>query len=144
MHIACWIHKTTNTHSEYVIFIAFTRKKRLRESASVLRYKYTACLVQIFSKRDPEDWSNGVFPVKIRVFKAFSNNPVPFKHLYIPYASIRFPLQEFVTQTWRARFGSSWPCHWSSSFCSDCSWAARVLDTKKTKHVATFGAINKH
>jgi hypothetical protein len=36
---------------------------------------------------------------KISVFKACSNNPVSFKHLYIPYASTRSPLQEFVTQT---------------------------------------------
>jgi len=25
MHIACWIHKCTNTHSEHVIIIAFFR-----------------------------------------------------------------------------------------------------------------------
>jgi len=27
MPIACWIHKATNTHSEYLIFIAFPQQK---------------------------------------------------------------------------------------------------------------------
>jgi len=35
----------TNTHSEYVIHIAFPRQKWLRERASMLRYIYIACLV---------------------------------------------------------------------------------------------------
>jgi hypothetical protein len=42
----CWITKATDTHSEYVIPIAFPRQKWLRERASVLRlYTYIACLV---------------------------------------------------------------------------------------------------
>ena len=48
MRIACWLSKATNTHSEYVIVIAFPQQKWLRESASVLRYTYTACLVSDF------------------------------------------------------------------------------------------------
>ena len=34
----CWITKATNTHSEYVIIIAFPRQQWLRESASVLTF----------------------------------------------------------------------------------------------------------
>ena len=45
MSIACWITKGTNTHSEYVILIAFPLQKWLHERASMLRYTYTACLV---------------------------------------------------------------------------------------------------
>jgi hypothetical protein len=37
--------KATNTHSEYVILIAFPRQQGLHERASVLRYTYIACLV---------------------------------------------------------------------------------------------------
>jgi hypothetical protein len=37
MRFACWITKATNTHSEYVKFIAFPRQKWLRERASMLR-----------------------------------------------------------------------------------------------------------
>jgi hypothetical protein len=37
MRIACWIPKSTNTHSEYVILIAFPLQQWLQESASVLR-----------------------------------------------------------------------------------------------------------
>jgi hypothetical protein len=43
MHVACWIHKATNSHSEYVIIIAVARQKSLRESASILRL-YVQCL----------------------------------------------------------------------------------------------------
>jgi hypothetical protein len=37
MCIECWIPKATNTHSKYVILIAFPWQQRLRERASVLR-----------------------------------------------------------------------------------------------------------
>jgi len=45
--IACWITKATDTHSEFVIFIAFRRQQWLREHASLLRYTYIACLVTL-------------------------------------------------------------------------------------------------
>jgi hypothetical protein len=38
MHDACWIPKATNTHSEYVIFIAFPRQKWFHESALMLSW----------------------------------------------------------------------------------------------------------
>jgi hypothetical protein len=40
MRLACWITKTTDTQSEYVILIAFPRQQRLRECTSVLCYTY--------------------------------------------------------------------------------------------------------
>jgi hypothetical protein len=45
MRIACWITKATNTHSEYVILIAFPPQQWLHVRASVLLYMYSACLV---------------------------------------------------------------------------------------------------
>jgi hypothetical protein len=42
---ACQIIKAKDTHSEYVILIAFPRKQRLGERTSILRYTYIACLV---------------------------------------------------------------------------------------------------
>ena len=45
MSIACWIPKATDTHLEYVIIIAFPLQQWLRESVSILRYKYAAPLV---------------------------------------------------------------------------------------------------
>jgi len=36
MRVACWIPKATNTHSEYVIFIALPLQKWFREIASML------------------------------------------------------------------------------------------------------------
>jgi hypothetical protein len=46
MRIACRILKATNTHSKYVILIAFPRQRWLRERASKIR-TYIACLVSI-------------------------------------------------------------------------------------------------
>jgi hypothetical protein len=44
--ITCMIHKsTTNTHSEYLIFIVLLLQQWLHERTSVLRYTYIACLV---------------------------------------------------------------------------------------------------
>jgi len=36
MHIACWITKTTNTHSEYVIFIALPLQRWSRERSWII------------------------------------------------------------------------------------------------------------
>jgi hypothetical protein len=37
MRFACWITKATDTHSEYIILVAFPRQQWLRERASLLR-----------------------------------------------------------------------------------------------------------
>ena len=37
MSFACWVTKTTNTHSEYVLPIAFPLQQWLHERASLLR-----------------------------------------------------------------------------------------------------------
>ena len=38
VRFACWINKATNTHSQYVKFIAFPRQQLLHERASVLTF----------------------------------------------------------------------------------------------------------
>jgi hypothetical protein len=45
--IACWMTKSTDTYSEYVIFIAFPLQQWLHERASMLRltYRPITCLV---------------------------------------------------------------------------------------------------
>jgi hypothetical protein len=45
MRTACRIAKATNTHSQYVILIAFPLQQWLHERPSVSRYTYIACLV---------------------------------------------------------------------------------------------------
>jgi hypothetical protein len=42
MGFTCWITKATETQSEYVLFIAFSRQQRLREQASMLLYAFIA------------------------------------------------------------------------------------------------------
>jgi len=43
--ISCWIPTATNTHSQYVILIAFPLQQWLHEHASLLRYTYIDCRV---------------------------------------------------------------------------------------------------
>jgi len=50
MRIARLIPKTTDTHSEYVIVIAFPLRQWLHEFASMLSYTYIACLVFALSE----------------------------------------------------------------------------------------------
>jgi hypothetical protein len=45
VHIACWIPKVTNTHSEYVILIDFPLQQQLHKYASMLCYMYIAFVV---------------------------------------------------------------------------------------------------
>jgi hypothetical protein len=52
MCFACWITNATDTHSEYVILIAFPWQQWFHESTSMLCFTYAACLV-IFWERAP-------------------------------------------------------------------------------------------
>ena len=45
--IVCWITNITNTHSEYVILLAFPLQQWLQERASMLGDKHTAFIVSI-------------------------------------------------------------------------------------------------
>jgi hypothetical protein len=47
MRVAFWISKAINTHSEYLILIAFLVQQWLHELAYMLRYRPNACLVSI-------------------------------------------------------------------------------------------------
>jgi len=49
MRIACWITKATNTHSKYVIIIAFPLQQWLHECASMLSDTYAACFISTHS-----------------------------------------------------------------------------------------------
>ena len=46
MHVACWIPKATNTHSQYVTLIAFPLQQQLHLSASLFCYTYISSLAQ--------------------------------------------------------------------------------------------------
>ena len=62
MRIACWITKDINTHSEYIIFIAFRLQQWLHERISMVRYVYTACLVVLMVNE--QSVNNAVFIVR--------------------------------------------------------------------------------
>jgi len=49
--IACPVTKATNTHSDYLVFIAFPLQQWLQKRATVLRYTYVACLVRILTTK---------------------------------------------------------------------------------------------
>jgi hypothetical protein len=59
MRMACWMLKAKNTHSQYVILIAFPLQKWSIEPASMLRYTCTACLVYYYEF--PEYVSCGLY-----------------------------------------------------------------------------------
>jgi len=42
LRVACWLPKATDTHSEYVILIAFPLQEWLHERALMLCYTYIA------------------------------------------------------------------------------------------------------
>jgi len=44
MLILRWVPEATNTHSQYVILIAFQLQKWLHEGTSTLRHSYIMCL----------------------------------------------------------------------------------------------------
>jgi hypothetical protein len=48
MCLTCWITKTTETHSEYVILIVFPRQQLLSERASMSRYSTLSVLLCSF------------------------------------------------------------------------------------------------
>jgi hypothetical protein len=50
MRIACWIPKSTDTHSEYVVLIAFSLQQWLQERVSNLRQTYIACLLFVLRR----------------------------------------------------------------------------------------------
>ena len=47
MRVICWILKATDTHSEYVVLVAFQRQRWLRECAWMLGDPHNVCLVYI-------------------------------------------------------------------------------------------------
>jgi hypothetical protein len=47
MRFACWITKATDTHSEYIILVAYQWQKWLRERALMLHYTYMASFVLV-------------------------------------------------------------------------------------------------
>ena len=47
MRFVFWLTKAKDTHSEYVILIAFPLQQWLHEDATTLRYMYFACLVNV-------------------------------------------------------------------------------------------------
>ena len=62
MRIACWMHKTTYRHSEYVIFLAFALQQWVHEQASMSRYTFTARLVLIVLSTALQE--SYVFPIR--------------------------------------------------------------------------------
>jgi len=45
VRFAYWMNTATDTHSEYVIFIAYPLQQWVHERPSILRYTYIVCLI---------------------------------------------------------------------------------------------------
>jgi hypothetical protein len=60
MRIACRIPKATDTHSEYVVLIAFPWQQWLRERVSMLRcYAYIVCVPVLVPALCKDSFSRG-------------------------------------------------------------------------------------
>ena len=73
MRIAYWIPKATNTHSQYVILIAFPLQQWLQERASILRYTYIACLTLVEFQLDAQNsylFTNNTFIKILYMFRS--------------------------------------------------------------------------
>jgi hypothetical protein len=70
MRIACWIPKATNTHSEYVILIAFPLQQWMHERALILRYTMVTFLFILSACDSKEQFiSLDAREIKIPVFE---------------------------------------------------------------------------
>ena len=78
MRVECWITKATETHSEYVIHIAFTLQQWLRERASLLRYTTLPVLLY---------WGQTVFSVRceltIEIYNRFCSRHISSDRLCV-------------------------------------------------------------
>jgi hypothetical protein len=90
MRFAWWIPKATNTHSQYVILIAFPLQQWLHERASILRYTYIACLV----------WQN------LMRFKIGCGRVATFLELHSTCAEFKFGFSWFIPVPTGKRRGS--------------------------------------
>jgi hypothetical protein len=100
MRIACWVPKATNTHSEYVIHLAFPLQQWL-QCASVLHYTYIVCPVKSFSSFTPLLTQNlcSIVILEEPCWTVWGSNPVRGKKLYSSEISrrVRGPTQHPFT-----------------------------------------------
>jgi hypothetical protein len=97
MRIALWTTKATNTHSQYVILIAFPLQQWLHERASLIRYTYIVCLV-CFNDRCQNTL---LFNLRALIFRltpfgwllSITLNPT---YSVISYGNIIFDLRHFL------------------------------------------------
>jgi len=77
MHIACYILRATNTHSDCVILIAFPLQQLLHERASMLRYSTWPVLLFLGRTLDfgepRKGRHDGISALIIHIFSAVNN-----------------------------------------------------------------------
>jgi hypothetical protein len=69
LRFACWITKSTDTHSECVILTAFTLQQWLRQSASILRYSRPRVLLIYIFGRCLSETRHQCFPWSFNCFR---------------------------------------------------------------------------
>jgi hypothetical protein len=90
MHFACWVIKVTDTHSQYVILIAFPREQSFRERSSVkglhVHGLSSLYLSKLFPNRD--SWLSSFIFLEFRTGilkkKPEIRTPLINKSLYVP------------------------------------------------------------
>jgi len=123
-HIACWIPKSTRTHSEYVILIAFPLQQLLHEH--IIMLYALACLVLILTShpisRSAKRLLSFLFPHQNSVWISL----LPHVY-YIPHSShptwFDFVLLQYLKQ-WQI-FPSLFSRQWTVLYCL-AVWLCRV------------------
>jgi hypothetical protein len=82
MHLACWVTKATDTHSEYVILIAFPRQQWLRERFSMWRL-CVHCLSCYLLDHKSSFWTICVQKIKVEAIR--KNARITTKFCYAGY-----------------------------------------------------------
>jgi len=110
------VNKATNTHSEYVIRIAFPLQKWLQESVPLLRYTYTACLV-IFRLAGLTSQRNGIvshFYISLFLYYVWPVAPSRYNEpLRTGRFGIRTPVKRDIPRPYKPAVGPIQPpMHW--------------------------------
>jgi hypothetical protein len=70
MHIACWVTKATDTHSEYLILVHFPQQQWLRERNSIFHYTYTTIYIIYYNYYNVHDY-------EVKFCEIFSTKATP-------------------------------------------------------------------
>jgi hypothetical protein len=145
---ACWINKVTDTHSDYVIRIAFPRQQwSLERTSIVLLHRYRHCctgrfimfsvITNIHNKKNQRIYLNGIVHSHRKTEKVFLNKDLRRVH-HRWHGTDRYDMQVLATHasTWVHRYSSL--LQWSVQGTDHCSVPCAVSPVVHTSNISSF------